>query len=296
MMSSEFITQTHGKSIIAGEHAVLRNQPAIVYPVLCKTLELRYQHSEQNAHAEFSGDCGEDIHLLFWGVLEHGLEIVNHSVTELTGTFYLNNTIPIGVGMGVSAALCAAVGRWFFWRGLVSENDVFEFSRRLENLFHNESSGVDIAGTLADQAIFYSRDGTHEVVEQNWQPNWYLSHSDQIGITGHCVKKVKELLARNPELGNRIDEDMRDSVLAVKEALSLSADAGLTLLASAINKAKLCFTQWGLAGGKVEQHINQLLQQGALAAKPTGSGDGGYVLSLWAEPIESSNTEQFIAL
>ena len=60
-----------------------------------------------------------------------------------------------------------------------------------------------------------------------------------------------------------------------------ASEESLSQLANAINSARQCFIDWGLAGGHVEKHIEDLLSAGALAAKPTGSGDGGYVLSLW---------------
>ena len=31
----------------------------------------------------------------------------------------------------------------------------------------------------------------------------------------------------------------------------------------------------------LQQHMNHLLSSGAIAVKPTGSGGGGFVLSLW---------------
>jgi mevalonate kinase len=94
----------------------------------------------------------------------------------------------------------------------------------------------------------------------------------------------------------QIDEAMRDSVLAAYNALQMDEAEGLTCLADAINKAHICFTQWGLAGGRVEQHINQLLSAGALAAKPTGSGDGGFVLSLWPQKPAVQLPFELIAL
>jgi mevalonate kinase len=57
----------------------------------------------------------------------------------------------------------------------------------------------------------------------------------------------------------------------------------LNHLAESIKKAKSCFKRWGLAEGKIAQHMQMLQKHGALAVKPTGAGDGGYVLSLWED-------------
>ena len=285
MMSSEFTTTTHGKWILAGEHAILRGCPAIVCPITSKSLRLSYQPSDADCKAKFSGDFSDDAHLLFWSVLEQGLETVNVPLSELGGKFALHNDIPVGAGLGASAALCAALARWFAWKDFIEDQGVFNFAKQLEDLFHGKSSGVDIAGALTTTPLIYQSDGSQQTIELAWQPQWSLSYCDQIGLTSHCVKKVNELIARDPNLGKRIDQAMQTSVVQAVSALQKPITQGLPELAAAINQAHVCFRQWGLTGGKVEQHINQLLETGALAAKPTGSGDGGYVLSLWEAKV-----------
>ncbi|HWU44642.1 MAG TPA: hypothetical protein VN132_14420, partial [Bdellovibrio sp.] len=56
---------------------------------------------------------------------------------------------------------------------------------------------------------------------------------------------------------------------------------GEALLSQAINQAGECFEQWNLNEGAPAKHIQWLRENGAIAIKPTGSGGGGYVLSLW---------------
>jgi mevalonate kinase len=281
MTSCDFSTETHGKWILAGEHAVLRGFPVVVFPVLNKTLTLSY-FQDQSISAEFEGLFADDAHLLFWSTLERGLEYVNKSLSSITGKFILKNDIPVGAGMGSSAALCSAIARWFLWRAWIKADEVFSFARELENLFHGQSSGIDILGALNNTGMLYVPGQKPKALAMSWRPNWYLSNTQQLGITSHCVKKVVELHQHNPSLAKRIDITMHESVLAAVNALEKQEENGrLEQLASAINQARLCFTQWGLVSGNLEQQINYLLSQGALAAKPTGSGDGGYVLSLW---------------
>ncbi|MBS0358962.1 MAG: mevalonate kinase [Proteobacteria bacterium] len=282
MMSSDFSTTTHAKWILAGEHAVLRDHPALVFPLHSKTLTLHYSKSDEGLRTEFSGLYGEEIHLLFCGVLEQALEVINRSISEVQGKFIVENHIPLGAGMGVSAALSVAIVRWFIWQGWLQDDQLQTFAQHLENIFHSESSGVDIAGVLAEQGLLFYRNGPQKLLQPKWKPLLYLCHSNQIGLTSHCVKKVKELWQRDASLAKLIDDEMESSVLSAANALQSDRDIGLPELAAAINKARVCFTQWGLAGGKVEQMINHLLSAGALAAKPTGSGDGGYILSLWS--------------
>jgi mevalonate kinase len=278
-----FTTTTHGKWILTGEHAVLRGCPAIIFPVPSRSLTLTYQATGEEARADFSGEHDEELKLIFWAALERAVEIIDKPHGAILGKFSLRNTIPISTGMGASAALCVAIGRWLIWQGWLSEAKLYEFARELENLFHNESSGADIAATMANAGIYFIRNGERRIITTNWQPIWYLSHSNKTSGTARCVKKVKELWQTNAKLAEQIDADMLQSVKLAEIALTLSPTNGLAKLKQAIDLACCCFERWGLAGGNVEQHIQALKAAGAIAAKPTGSGDGGFVLSLWQE-------------
>lgn len=99
-----------------------------------------------------------------------------------------------------------------------------------------------------------------------------------------AIIKVSQLMESNPKLALSLDHDMEKSVLMAEKALQMNKEKGLDLLMSAIQHAGRCFKAWELITPQLEQHINQLLHLGALAAKPTGAGYGGYVLSLWQNP------------
>ncbi len=282
-MSCDFTTTSYGKFILAGEHAVLRGCPAIVFPVKSRGLTLTYTATDEPVHAGFEGSTADELHLLFWSVLEQGLEMINKPIGDIRGRFQIDTNIPIGACMGASATLCVATGRWFVSQGLIKEDELHEFSCRLEDLFHGESSGLDIAVVIAEQGLYFERNGTRKTIQSKWQPQWYLSSSEQLCKTSDCINKVKKLWESNVELAKRIDEEMQESALDALEALQLNEERGYPILRDAINKAANCFREWGLAQGKVDTHINALLRAGACAVKPTGSGDGGHVLSLWKQ-------------
>lgn len=288
-----FRTESYGKWILAGEHAVLRGSPALVFPLKSKNLQLEYASAPHALRLELTGDYGRELEPLFWAVVERACDLMKVPRSGLTGTLKINSNIPIGAGLGASAAFCVAIARWFHHLGFV-KTDLYEFARTLENLFHGESSGVDIAVALSGEGLHFERAGGRFSVIPKWTPRWYISYTGQRGITSDAVNKVKALHQSQPDLARALDEKMRSSVADCERALAESEETGMPLLASAIQKAQDCFRVWGLAEGAVGDHLGELQKAGAVAVKPTGSGGGGYVLSLWADPPPSELRDRLI--
>lgn len=288
MSSKDLNLKIFGKCIIAGEHAVIRGSPALVVPVKEKFLDISYKNTPDEFKVEFEGLMKEDLSLVFFGVLEKALKVVGKKHSDLKGELKLNNTVPVGAGLGASATLCVAVGRFLEHFDWIKSEHLYEFCRQLENLFHGESSGVDIASTLAGKPIEFQRPSQITELHIHWNPKLYISHCGQRGMTSECVRVVKDLWFTKEAEATKIDHDMKESVLLAKRALQSTEKEGFLDLIESINKARSCYERWGLTAGALDNHMKKLTEDGALAVKPTGSGRGGYVISLWrTEPTTS---------
>lgn len=277
-----FQTQTFGKWILAGEHSVLRGSPALVFPLFSRSLNFSYQPGIEPLKFSLSGNYGKELELLVRNVIDQALKLKSQKM-DLSGFLSLSSDIPLGAGLGASAALCVAVTRWMQDLGMVSREEGIEFARQLENIFHGESSGVDVAVVSSEKSLRFVKGQAIEYFQPRWKPNLYISYCGQKGVTSQCVAQVKTLIEQNPQLGSQLDQEMKLAVEMALESLMLSEEKGLELLTTALQKAESCFVGWSLTSGLVESHLASLKKSGALAVKPTGSGGGGFILSLWKE-------------
>ena len=276
-----FVIQVPGKWILAGEHSVLRGSPALVFPLITRTLNFSFEPSSDGKpeiQLKTSGEHGGELQLLFWGVLEKACELRQVRREHLAGAVHIQSSIPVGAGLGASATVSVAVAKWFQSMKIIRGEEVLEFSRSLENLFHGESSGVDVAIAMTGKPLRYVRGQAFEELKTDWTPSLYLSYSGKRGVTLECVQRVKKLLQEAPETGMQIDRDMHSAVEMAERAFSMKQ---VSLLKESMNLAKSCFERWNLVEGQPLQHMRTLHNHGAIATKPTGSGNGGYVLSLW---------------
>ncbi|NCN95488.1 MAG: hypothetical protein GW917_02070 [Bdellovibrionales bacterium] len=279
---TSFSTTSFGKWILAGEHSVLRGKPALAFPLLSQSFKLSFESTSSDLTVSFEGERGSDYRLLFHGVLEQALDRLKVRRDGLRGQVRIVSSLPVGSGLGASAALCVAMTRWFCFLKLISEDEVYTFARSLEDLFHGESSGVDIAVSMKGHGIHFVRNHGMKDLELAWKPNLYLSYCGSKGLTAECVNKVKALIDTHPEHGRQLDVQMNEAVDLAEQSLTQCYSPEREKdLKNALLLARDCFDKWGLVFGDLKDHIRKLEEAGALAVKPTGSGGGGYVLSLW---------------
>lgn len=261
--------RAHGKCILVGEHAVVRGAPALVFPLKSRGLTLLWEHdSSAPDRIEIREDAlGE----AFRAALTRGLG--SAKLKKGAWKFDLASDIPLQAGLGSSAALSVAIARF-----LVSENltnqELFPLALGMENLFHGTSSGIDVAAALADGPIRFEKGKAPRALETKWHPELRLHDTGLRSSTKDCVAKVARLESRE------LDDRMARAVLQAEKAL---LEAKLAELAEAMEEASACFCEWGLIPREVAALMEELKRRGALAVKPTGSGDGGYVLSLWRD-------------
>ena len=270
----------HAKWILAGEHAVVRGNPALVVPLLDYTLRISTQDAE---NLQITCAHGAAPTLLFEGLVHSVCERFKQDPKTLCEHIHLDYNIPTGKGFGFSSALCVAMARWAKQKGWLHAFDITRFAQELEHQFHGKSSGVDIAGSTYNQPILYQMG--HEPILMPHLPELclILVDTDSKSPTKTAVGHVGKWFENNPEIGQAIDMQMNESVEMARQYLE-NPTASLTPLIEAMNTAETCFRTWSLIPDPVDHYIQMLKSFGALAVKPTGAGLGGLLISLWQKP------------
>ncbi len=273
--------RTHGKWIFVGEHTVLRGGEGLVFPVKSRYLDFQFIQGETDLVLNLeSNQTGME--MAFWGVYEKALQKLNVHRGSIKGTLNMKSNIPVGAGMGASASLCVTLAKFFIELGYLAKDEAYNFAKELEDLFHGESSGLDVAVTLKNHPLRFKKPNQMINFKPTWQPHFYLSYCGKKGVTADCIKRVQKLIKEDPVKGELLDERMKQAVAIAIDGLVQKDN--LSLISESIDLARSCFTEWGLVSKELEDHMNLLREYGALSVKPTGSGDGGFVLSLWEQP------------
>lgn len=277
-----FYKKIPGKWILAGEHTVLRGGEALVFPLNSQYLEIFYYKTGTPFQLSLEGVNSAEISDVVHSVFAAAFTKLKINQSTIPGTVRLKSNILFGAGMGASATLCVAVTEFFNFFGYLKLTEMYEFARDLENMFHGESSGVDIAVVLTRKPLLFSREkGPREILNVQL-PHLYLSHTGEKGITKDCVNQVKQLWLRDPQFAESIDLKMKSVVHEFSELLNQPHSANWI---SCLKKANSCFYDWNLVSPAIKAHEDLLIKAGAKAVKLTGSGAGGFMLSLWDQPL-----------
>ncbi len=273
---------THAKTILSGEHTVLRGGTAIVLPLTHQTLTLEHVITNTSLSITCQGTHAPPaLAVFFRGLVDACCEQLHINPTTLSGTVVLHNDIAMGIGYGFSAAACALVSKWFAALGYLAPQAVFSCAHKLEHPFHSQSSGCDVMGALQNTPFVYQMDGPMTPLDLQWQPHLYLSHCGTHAATNTCVTQVQALQDEAPSKLADIDQQMQQATQDCLAALRSTQSAGLNKIQQAMTHATECFDGWQLLTENLRHHMHALQQHGALATKPTGAGGGGLVLSLW---------------
>lgn len=289
-------TRAPGKLILSGEHSVVYGQPALacaidrythasirkrILPGIVFDLpDLDYQKSltlwglkklkrraKQKYQAFLKGDA------LVSDLVKHPFELAQIAVSQLLVPIgsplrngigiRLNSDIPMGVGLGSSAAMIVSIVESLnklFTLNLSPEH-LFEASRNTENFQHGNSSGLDCYLALHGGCHWVSKNGTQSRKLPK-DPFHIILTGMPESSTGESVKHAQPFFT--PELLNEF------SAVTLNMDQALQKDHQSDLL-TAVRYNHQLLTQIQVVPKKVAQFITDIEASGG-AAKICGAG------------------------
>ncbi|MEC7949312.1 MAG: mevalonate kinase [Myxococcota bacterium] len=255
-----------GKLILAGEHAVVYGHPALAIAVdRGTTVTLRRSRGPTRL-----GRCAVRDPRLLPGLLtvlpEDGLEVD------------IDSDLPVGRGMGSSAALAVAVVR----AHAALQDEVLDFATTHarafgpERHFHGDPSGVDHAVSALGGGVRYMRTPTGPRIAPVSLPQLELVVVDS-GSAGNTAQLVAGVRARRRQVAPILD---RIGLLVEELTGSLGRGASRTEIGGLLTENHRLLCDIGVSTPTLDAIVDACLAAGAHGAKLAGAGGGGVVLAL----------------
>ena len=255
-----------GKVILLGEHGVVYGRHALAVPIpdavsvsIARANEL--SHDLPDEYVELA--------LNELGVAERGWRID------------VNSQLPLGKGLGSSAAIAVAMARAFNHELRLGLDDarINSIAFASEQLAHGTPSGIDNTLSTYARPMLFRNDGElqFEAFDTPGTPPLVIAWGDETGKTSEQVAGVRERYERAPEHFNALFDEM--DALARDGAKRLR-DGQYEELGLLMNLCQGLLNAIGVSTPGLERMIALARASGAAGAKLTGAGGGGSIVAL----------------
>ena len=214
--------------------------------------------------------------------INHILEVMKIDVRKTPIKITYGGSLLAGSGVGGSAASCVSLAR--------ALNNTFDLGLSIEEInhvgwegelaFHSIPSGIDnTASTYGGLLVYQVKNGesSFERIEVERPFRIVLANSRVTADTSKLNDYVLGLKAEDPELFEKRCGMITQQSLAMREALERY---DLETVGSLLTANHGILIDMGLSHEKLIELCDRALSMGALGAKLTGGGRGGYMLAL----------------
>ncbi len=182
----------------------------------------------------------------------------------------IESELPIGVGLGSSAALAVAACRAAGLQG----QELLDKALQIENVFHGDASGLDVAVAAREEALWFVRGKPFKSIPA---PPCAVLVLDS-GEAGNTAAQVEAVASRRAAVEDTL-EDIGALVHAARAVLEDPVSLGELLTENHGHLKKL-----GVSNPTLDRLVDMALACGAHGAKLSGAGGGGIVIALVDDP------------
>jgi mevalonate kinase len=249
-----------GKVLLFGEHAVVYGHPALAAAIpRFVTVEVE---PAAEARIELPGGVQTPV-----GVVQAAVQLAREA--GFAGGFLarVQSEIPLGSGLGSSAALGVALARAF--KPGCGPEEAARLAMHLERVLHGTPSGVDPAACAYGGMIWFVRGQPPEPLRGS---AWIV-----IALSGIARGTHTTVLS----LAERRKTDPRvDVLLGRLGEIAREARGRMASFGGLMDEAHALLRELGVSCPELEETVRRLKSAGALGAKLTGAGGGGAAIGL----------------
>ena len=297
-----------GKTILFGEHAVVYGKPAIAAAVDRRAYVDIDERNDGRTHVnikelEISGflnlekGCIEDT-----TSENNGRGILEFVVGSLikTGTtdgveVTINLEIPIGAGLGSSAAITVAtIAAASLYNGTkLSKDEIAAYAHQVELEVQGAASTLDTTLSTYGGIIYLTKDA-EEIIQLDINPeiSIIIAYTSKRGNTGELVESVR--LKRESHPG--VIKPILNSIEAVTNgAMQALLQGDHQMIGEFMNINHGLLDALGVNTEELSKMVYEARKNGALGSKLTGAGGGGSIIAYCPGKIEEviSKINQF---
>ena len=284
---------TPGKLIITGEHSVVYGCPALaipshlgvtgtIQPLASQVVKIDSALFNREMNLTDLSDFKSRIDANYQAYLKQEMAInkvlpdssslLFYTVSrfasryEITNGFKisLNSEIPIGAGMGSSAAVIVTILSLLF-KGFEIEpakEELLKLAKQCENLQHGQSSGLDIAVAVGVSPILYSNAMILPFKRSGFDV-YVVNTGIPTATTGDCVNFVK----------SRFNTEFKEAFTKISnQIIKALTDKQLESFKNNINQNQLLLEQLGVVPTKVIEFRKALNNKYSASFKISGAG------------------------
>ncbi|MEM3506525.1 MAG: mevalonate kinase [Candidatus Bathyarchaeia archaeon] len=265
------------KTILFGEHFVVLGKPAIAMAIglyaYVSVKEFTHGiHVESTKLNSLNRKSLKPIKLATQSTLDYlGISRVSLKID-------INSFIPIGVGLGSSAAVSvatiAAITRFF---GIdLDRKKIHELAFIPEKEIHGKPSGIDQTTSIYGGIIFFKPNKGFERIPCE-ELQLIIGNTKITRSTKTLVNRVKELLDKNKDYVIKLQESYESLYDEAIKAIKLK---DFNKIGELMIKNHELLKKLGVSHEILDKFVEKAIEAGAFGAKLTGAGGGGCMIAL----------------
>jgi mevalonate kinase len=267
-----------GKLILCGEHFVVHGAPALALPLTVVSTEVTVHAAPGAAGPLLDSDAPDALLDLAQQMVQRALDGLGLA-PQTPWRIEVRSSVPLGAGLGSSAAFSVAlVGA--LAEAALQRLDLEGLNARahaLEGLVHGSPSGIDNTVISHRRPLWFVKGAESELLDGPGTLGLVLASSGAPRSTREAVAAVGALRQAEPARFAELCDRARDVTTSARTAFA-SGDA--KTLGGLMNENHELLRAIGVSTPTLDRLTEAARGAGALGAKLTGGGRGGFIVAL----------------